>query len=226
MTATRFRRRWSRRTLMRADGSSAVSADMAVEGVEGDAEPVAADGVDPAAEGTYDTHTTPATTTRRRSTCQRIIVLGLLPAIALLLAAAAGVLRWQDGTARINAQSASQSVAIARDSTIAMLSYRPDTVDQQLSAARALLTGAFRDSYTSLTNDVVIPGAKQKQISAVATVPAAAPVSATADRAVVLVFVDQTIVVGNGAPTPTSSAVRVTLNKVDGRWLVSAFDPI
>ena len=48
----------------------------------------------------------------------------------------------------------------------------------ELHAARDLLTGDFRDSYTSLTNDVVIPGAKQKQISAVATVPAAASVSA------------------------------------------------
>ena len=71
------------------------------------------------------------------------------------------------------------SLQAAKDSTIAMLSYKPDTVEQQLGAARDLLTGDFRDSYTSLTHDVVIPGAKEKQISAVATVPAAASVSAT-----------------------------------------------
>ena len=84
----------------------------------------------------------------------------------------------------------------AKDSTIALLSYKPDTVEQQLGAARDLLTGDFRDSYTSLTNDVVIPGAKQKQISAVATVPAMASVSADPNHAVVLVFVNQTVVVG------------------------------
>ncbi len=84
----------------------------------------------------------------------------------------------------------------AKDSTIALLSYKPDTVEQQLGGARDLLTGDFRDSYTSLTNDVVIPGAKQKQISAVATVPAVASVSANPSHAVVLVFVNQTVIVG------------------------------
>ena len=114
----------------------------------------------------------------------------------------------------------------AKDSTIAMLSYKPDTVEQQLNAARDLLTGEFRDSYTSLINDVVIPGAKQKQISAVASVPAAASVSADPNHAVVLVFVNQTVVVGQDAPTDTASSVRVTMDKVGDRWLISEFDPV
>jgi Mce-associated membrane protein len=73
---------------------------------------------------------------------------------------------------------------------------------------------------------VVIPGATQKQISAVATVPAAASVSATENHAVVLVFVNQTVTVGTGAPTDTASSVRVTLDKVADRWLISGFDPV
>jgi len=32
--------------------------------------------------------------------------------------------------------------------------------------------------------------------------------------------------VGADAPTNTTSSVRVTLDKVGGRWLISAFDPI
>ena len=84
----------------------------------------------------------------------------------------------------------------------------------------------FRDSYTSLTNDVVIPGAKQKQISAVATVPAVASVSADPRHAVVLVFVNQTVIVGQDAPTDTASSVRVTMDKAGGRWLISKFDPV
>jgi Mce-associated membrane protein len=51
-------------------------------------------------------------------------------------------------------------------------------------------------------------------------------VSATSDHAVVLVFVDQTVTVGRDAPSNTASSVRVTLDKVKGRWLVSGFDPI
>jgi hypothetical protein len=93
-------------------------------------------------------------------------------------------------------------------------------------AARDLLTGDFKNAYTSLTNDVVIPGAKQKQISAVAAVPAAASVSANPNHAVALVIVDQTIIVGTGAPTDAASAVRVTMDNVGGRWLISGFDPV
>ena len=100
------------------------------------------------------------------------------------------------------------------------------SVEKDLGAARDRLTGTFLDAYTQLVNTVVIPGAKEKKISALATVPAAASVSAKPDHAVVLLFVDQTVTVGADAPTQTTSSVRVTLDKVGDRWLISAFEPI
>jgi Mce-associated membrane protein len=156
----------------------------------------------------------------------RVLVYGVLPALALLLAAAAGYLKWRDASVRDAQVARVESVHAATDDTVALLSYRPDTVEKDLGAARDRLTGTFRDSYTALTHDVVIPGAKQKQISATATVPAAASVLANPDHAVVLVFVDQTIIVGNDAPTSTASSVRVILDKIGGRWLISGFDPV
>jgi Mce-associated membrane protein len=150
----------------------------------------------------------------------------VLPAVALLLAAAAGYLKWVDGSVRDAEVFRAQSVQAAIDSTVAMLSYQPDTVEQNLAAARDRMTGPFRDSYSSLTHDVVIPGAKQRQIAAVATVPAAASVSATAAHAVVLVFVNQTTIIGNDPPSASASSVKVTLEKLDGRWLISQFDPV
>jgi len=156
----------------------------------------------------------------------RAIVFVALPALALLLASAAGFLKWQDGSARESGAARAESVRAATDSTIALLSYKPDTVEKDLDAARSRLTGSFLNAYTSLTHDVVIPGAKQKQISAIATVPAAASTSATENHAVVLLFVNQTVTIGQDAPTNTASSVRVTLDKVGGRWLISQFDPV
>jgi Mce-associated membrane protein len=161
----------------------------------------------------------------------RVFAYEVLPVVALLLAMGAGYLKWMNNSAGVddinNTKSpAWQAMQTAKDSTIAMLSYKPDTVDQQLNAARDLLTGDFRNSYTSLITDVVIPGAKQKQISAVATVPAVASVTADPHHAVVLVFVNQTVVVGQDAPTDTASSVRVTLEKTGDRWLISKFDPV
>jgi Mce-associated membrane protein len=161
----------------------------------------------------------------RRRGFARVICFGVLPVVALLSTLGVAYLKYQEVT-NIEAERARvESVQAAKDSAVAMLSYAPNTADTNLTAARDRLTGNFRDSYTSLTHDVVIPGAKEQKISATATVPAAASVSASADHAVALIFVNQAIVIGNGAPSQTDSVVQVTLDKVDNRWLISGFDP-
>ena len=155
----------------------------------------------------------------------RLLVVAL-PTLALILALGVGYLKWLDGSARESRAAAEQSIRAASDSTIAILSYKPETVDQELKAAADRLAEPFRQQYSQLVNDVVAPGAKQQHISAVATVPAAASVWATGKQAVVLVFVDQTTTIGTDAPTQSTSSVRVSLAKVDGRWLITQFDPV
>jgi Mce-associated membrane protein len=157
---------------------------------------------------------------------KRLLVFGLLPAVALILTLVAGGLKWQASTASMDPSQVTESVRAASDGTITILSYRPDTVEEDLGAARDRLTGDFLDAYTKLTHDVVIPGAKQKSVTAKVTVPAAALVTASDDRAVVIVFVDQTTTIGAGPPSDSASSVRVTVDKRDGRWLISAFDPV
>ncbi|ULP49230.1 hypothetical protein [Mycolicibacter virginiensis] len=161
-----------------------------------------------------------------RATLRRWSLVVLVPGVILTFAIAVGYLRWQDVSARVAHEVAAQSVQTATDATIAMLSYRPDTVEAASAAAADGMTGAFRDEYTQLIKEVVAPGAKQQHISTVVTVPAASSVTASARHAVVLLFVDQATTIGNGPPTTTASSVRVTLDKVGGRWLVSQFDPV
>jgi len=164
--------------------------------------------------------------TRPRLAVRRALVFVLLPVLVMLLAGGVGYLKWAKTVQRETQTARIESVQAATDSTIKILSYNPDTVDRDLDAAQDRLTGSFRDSYTELTHTVVIPGAKQKKIAAVATAPAAASISASPNRAVVMVFVNQTIVVGNGAPSSTASTVRVTMVRRDDRWLISDFTPI
>lgn len=194
-----------------ADGATAESADSsdAAPGIEDEAEP-----------------TGESAPRSRVIEWPKVLAFGVLPALAVLLAAAAGSLKWQESSRRDAEVAASESVAAARDTTAAILSYKADTADQELNAARDRLTGTFLEDYEKLVNDVVIPGAKEKKISAVAQVPAAASVSATSNHAVVLVFIDQTVTIGKDAPTSTASSVRVSLDKVGSRWLVSGFEPV
>ncbi|MGV0768735.1 hypothetical protein [Mycobacterium syngnathidarum] len=156
----------------------------------------------------------------------RVAVFFAVPVVAMALALGAGVMKWQQARVQTQQAASTSAVQAAIDATVRMLSYHPDSVDKDLAAAREDLTGSFRDAYTSLTNDVVIPGAKQKHIEAAATVSAASPVSSSNDHAVVLVFVNQTTTIGSDPPSITASSVRVTLDKHEKRWLVSGFDPV
>jgi Mce-associated membrane protein len=154
----------------------------------------------------------------------RVLVYGLLPALVLLLAVAAGLLKWKDSSIRTTELARSQTIAAARDSTIALLTFRFDTVDQDVAAAQKRLTGGFRDSYTQRAQKELIPNAKQRHVSATAVVPGVASESASRDHAVVLVFVNQAIQIGDSPPAEGSSSARVTLDKIGDRWLVSGFD--
>lgn len=162
----------------------------------------------------------------RRLRWTAIVAYGLLPSLALLLGLGCGYLKWMDSSAMDTQAAGAQAAHAAADTTAALLSYKPEAVDKELGAAGDRLTGTFKESYVQLIRTVVIPGAKQKQVSAVATVAAAAAVSANPRHAVVLLFVNQTTTVGSDPPTESASVVRATLDKEGNQWLVSDFTPI
>lgn len=155
-----------------------------------------------------------------------VVAFAVLPTVLIVLALVAAVLKWQTSSADAAEVARIESVQVAKDTTVRMLSYNAESVEEQLFSARDLLTGDFQNSYTDLANSTVIPGAREQNINTVANVVAAASVSATPDHAVVMVFVNQTMIIGDDPPTDSASSVRVTLEKVDDRWLVSSFDPV
>ncbi len=163
---------------------------------------------------------------RRPTARSKLVAYGVLPALAVVLLVIAGFFKYYDGSFRAAQSEGAEAVRVATDTTIAILSYQPDSVERQLTEARNLLTGGFKDYYTKQTNEVLIPGAKQQQMAAAAAVRNAAPVSVSGDEAVVLLFVDQTVAVGTARPTITRSSFLATLDKSGGTWLVSKFEPI
>lgn len=149
----------------------------------------------------------------------------VLAIIALVLATASGVLRWltvsqnESDTARV------ESVQAAKDITAQMLSYETETVDQQLTAARDRMTGEFRGTYTAMINEV-IPAAHAQRIAAVADVLEAGTASAKPDRVELVLFVNQSVQVGDEMPKKHPSVARVTMVKDDGQWLMSEYEPV
>jgi Mce-associated membrane protein len=169
---------------------------------------------------------TPRPLAARRVNWSRVLVYGLFPGLALVLAMAAGFLKWQDASSRSADIARNESIQAAKASAVALLSFRSNTVEKDVAAARDRLTGQFRDTFTQVSREVLIPNAQEHQVSAVARVAAAASESVAQNHAVVLVFVDQTVKAAGSPAANTVSGVRVTLDRADGSWLVSGWDPI
>ncbi len=167
--------------------------------------------------------------TARRS----LISIPLIPvALVLGLLAAGALAGWLYFTQfRPDTQTdhavAQSAVNAARDGTVALLSYKPDTLDRDFAAARSHLTGDFLNYYDQFTKQVVTPAAHSKAVATTAQVVGAAASELHPNSAVVLVFVNQ-VTTSNERPDPAmaSSSVLVSLTKVHGDWLITKFDPI
>ncbi|MCV7299363.1 hypothetical protein H7J93_06870 [Mycobacterium barrassiae] len=126
-----------------------------------------------------------------------------------------------------NAAAGNVALEAAKNGTVALLSYSPDTLDQDFANAKSKLTGDFLSYYTQFTEQIVTPAAKEKQVKTVAVVVRAGVIEIHQDSAVVLVFINQTTTSKeNPDGAFAASSVKVGLKKVDGRWLISAFDPV
>jgi Mce-associated membrane protein len=118
-------------------------------------------------------------------------------------------------------------VRAAREGTVALLSYKPDTLNQDFAAAKSHLTGDFLNYYDEFTEQIVTPAAKEKAVTTTAQVLTAGTSELHPTSAVVLVFVNQ-VTTSRDRPDPAmqASSVSVSLTKVDGKWLITKFDPV
>lgn len=152
--------------------------------------------------------------------------------LAVLLVAASGLTAWLYFAQFRPDQQTSPAVAqtvldAAKQGTVATLSYSPEHLDKDLDTAKSYLTGDFLKYYSQFTDDVVRPAVKNKQVSTTANVARAAVSDLAPDKATVLVFVNQSTTSADRAePSMTASSVKVTLDRVDGKWLIAAFDPV
>ncbi|MFG2289437.1 hypothetical protein ACGFOU_25625 [Streptomyces sp. NPDC048595] len=162
----------------------------------------------------------------------------LSAALALLTVAglvAVAVLGWQYQDGRQVEEARAQALAAAQQAAPVVLSYDYRHLDRDFAAARGRLTGSFRAEYGRTTKAVVAPTAKKYKGVVKASVvappdggaPAASVASASADSAVVLLFVNQvtksTQVSGSRMDL---NRVRMTLTRTADGWKVSAVDAL
>jgi Mce-associated membrane protein len=191
-------------------------------------EPEAAAEVEEATHGDTREPTEPADAKKTGKLWSRIGA-GVL---VVLLVASIGLSAWlyffqYRADQQTGPQAQDTALRAAKDGTIALLSYAPETLDKDLDAAKTHLTGDFLNYYTNFTDQVVRAAAKQKAVKTTATIARGAISEMAPDTAKALLFVNQiTMSADRQEPSATSSSVLVTLTKVNDSWLISAFDPV
>ena len=151
-------------------------------------------------------------------------VLGVLAAGAAAAAVRLGAQAHDDAAV---ATARSTALAAARTEIRQILSYNYRTIGADLARARSDTTGEFRGEFGVLAGQLIGPAAAQQHTITWATVPGASVVSATADRVVVLLFIDQnTANKAQPQAQQVASQVRVTMQRVNGRWLVAQFQAL
>ncbi|MGW4756257.1 hypothetical protein [Streptomyces chartreusis] len=159
------------------------------------------------------------------------LVLGVLLPAALV---ATAVLGWQYRDGSRTASARTQALTVAQKAAPVVLSYDYRHLDKDFARARTHLTGGFHAEYGKTTKAVVGPTAKKYRAVVKATIaapatgtPAASVVSASPDKVVVLLFINQVT-----ESTQVSGArvdlnrVRMTMTQTDGGWKVSGVDAL
>ena len=160
-------------------------------------------------------------------------LLGILVALCLLLAALAGYAWWrsenpEDGTAPdgaiTSAPARDAGMQAAAQLTQKVLSYDWKTLDADMKRAQELLAPSFRSEYARTMNEVKAQTVKN-QVELKASVVATSIVSATEQKVVALVFVNQvTTAKGSDTRRLDQNRVLVTLGRDGGEWRVSKMD--
>jgi Mce-associated membrane protein len=126
-----------------------------------------------------------------------------------------------------NEAAAQAAVAAAKDGTVAVYTYSANTIDRDIASAQSHMTGDFLAQYKQYIQSPAPTDAKKSQVKTAATVAGAALMELHPDSAQALLFINQTTTSAqNPATSLASRSIVVTLEKVDGMWLISAMKPV
>lgn len=171
-------------------------------------------------EGGLLTRKRPETERRKRPWRQylRRSILPLLLVASLAVSGFLGWRQWQDHQVKVAGEQAQQAaIAYAQ----VLTSIDSNKVDENFRQVLDGATGEFKDMYTQSSvklRQLLI----DNKATAHGVVVDSAIQSASTNKVVVLVFIDQTVT-NTAAPDPRidRSRIKMTMEKVDGRWRAS-----
>jgi len=195
--------------------------------------------LDPAGRAAYDAELAPSepapepepepavvtvTSDRERRTVPGWLLVGM-GVVALLVAGAAAVVAVTVPSDQSVDQASGAARAAAERAIVPILSYDAAHLDESKAAAEGYLTGGYRKEYAKLFDGVIAANAPSTGTVVEADLVSSGVVRADDDRVQVFLLVDQSRTnKAEKKPVVYKNWVTVTMEKVDGDWLVSGLD--
>lgn len=161
-----------------------------------------------------------ATHRRRLSAWLAVVAAGLVAAIVV------GVLSvWAH---RAPAEPDRGVASAAASAVSELMTFAPTDTAQRRDGVEARLTGVLAADYALRGPDVVFPSAVESKVTMTVDVTDAGTVSQSDRTARVLVFADQTIVVGKREDIPSKAGVSrwAWMRRVGDQWLLAKLEPV
>lgn len=153
--------------------------------------------------------------------------------VVIALAAGAVTFTLLNRNERESDEKAQQALAEVAANLNRLLSWDADNLDAETQEELKLLTEEFAADYEGLVRENIAPAAKDGGLSATARVVGQGVISMNGDEAVLLYFVNVKVSdasaersAEDSGQTDVGSRIKVEAVLVDGKWLISTYDPI
>ncbi|GAA4659872.1 hypothetical protein [Gordonia humi] len=156
----------------------------------------------------------------RRSAASAVAACAVI--VAVVFGALAGLAhRSPDEPRREPAQAAAAAVT-------ALMTFAPGDSDESRRGVEGHLTGVLAADYARRGPDVVFPSAVASKVTMTVDVTDAGVVDEQERSARVLVFADQTVVVGEHRDVPSHTGIArwAWMTRVEGHWLMARLTPV
>ena len=161
-----------------------------------------------------------------RRTMAWFVPLCVLAFVAAGFAIGLGVLQLRDDG--LDAAARQDAVAPAGQAAEALLSFRYDTLDQELQSERDLMTDSYAEEFLNVFPDQARRLTAQQQATVKSTVLAAAPMECgeecSSDRVDVLVYLNSESSVRGQVPEVNPNRAVITMRHEGDRWLVDGIE--
>lgn len=146
--------------------------------------------------------------------------------IAVIAIFAAGVW-WQVLDSRNEVSRTLEARVAAESIVVDLLTYRHESVAEEMDEALNNVTGSFADDYRALVTDMIVPVSRERQLSTDAVVVQSGIVDTSSEDVTFLLFVDQASTSADAPGTRRDvSRIEVTVRNIDGQWKITRLDAV